>query len=71
MLYSNLEILKIIEKECRAYPDLRFGQILRSLEVVVDCYTYKRDQYGTSLTDTYWKDEYYLKSEDLLKRISK
>jgi hypothetical protein len=55
---ANLEIIRLIYAYVENYPDQRFGQILQNIDVV------RRSKSASTL-----EDEYYLESEELLKRV--
>ena len=55
---ANIRILIKLMEEVMRHPDWRFGQLLYNVEAV------------SQSTDVgAWKDEHFLESEDLLKRI--
>jgi hypothetical protein len=56
---ANLEIIRLIHAYAETYPDQRFGQILQNIDVV------RRSKSASTL-----EDEYYLESEELLKRVA-
>lgn len=63
-LEANREILRILSERVEALPDVRFGQLLRNLTMVLE-------RVDTTTGEIVWKDEFYLESADLLKRIEK
>jgi hypothetical protein len=58
-LEANRLIILILEQYIEEYPDTRFSQALLNLGVVVD--------WGGD--ERAWEDDFYLESEELLKRI--
>jgi hypothetical protein len=64
---ANKKIIKLIEKEIEKpfNEDIRFGQLLRNIGVVLE------DRNGLPNEPIYWYNEFYLESEELLKRIKK
>ena len=57
---ANKEILSILAGMIEDYPDQRFSQILCN-------YGFATMEYGRDFN--YWKDEFYLESTELLKRL--
>lgn len=60
---ANKEILTTLTNAMHLYPDARFGQILQFLNITIS--KINND------FNTYWVDEYYLESEELLKRMTR
>lgn len=63
-LKSNQEILAIISEAIRLHPDMRFGQLMDYLGIIMSSDL----GYNGGL---YWDDEFYLESKDLLKRMER
>lgn len=62
---ANRELVKILHSMVEAYPDQRFSQLLRNLDVVAEV----RDaQTGMPLS---WANEFHLEPEQLLARVKK
>jgi hypothetical protein len=59
---ANMKLLDILKKVIKSQPDIRFSQALCNLSMVVGL-----DSDG--LPCEAWKDEFYLESADLLKRV--
>ena len=64
---TNLEILRLMYEYAEANPDMRFGQILSGSAVIMsgEIFDPENRQLGN-----FWWDEYYLESDDLLKRVA-
>jgi len=58
-LEANLRVLDLIVKYCKRYPDQRFNQAIFNLDVVTG-------EAGSGLL----RDEYYMESTELLKRVA-
>jgi len=54
---ANVRIVEILTNAIEMYPDQRFGQIMRNLDVIEE------------INESVWKDEFYLESEELLERV--
>lgn len=63
-LEANREILRILAERVEAQPEVRFGQLLRNMAAVLE-------RVDATTGGIVWKDEFYLESTDLLKRIEK
>ncbi|KKN98444.1 hypothetical protein LCGC14_0145460 [marine sediment metagenome] len=67
---ANKLLAKMLSELVDKNPDLRFGQILRNFGFVYETSVKINPQLPAIETETvYWKDEFYLESEDLAKRI--
>lgn len=64
----NMVLIDILKEYLKEHKDIRFSQALSNLDFV------KKVQHTNECGDEgfeyqYWKDEFYLESKDLLKRI--
>ena len=59
---SNLALVEILAAAIEKHPDMRFSQILLGFGFVLN-------QPMGSSQNMVWKDEYYLESSELLKRV--
>jgi hypothetical protein len=62
-LYNRL-ICDLVIAAVEKYPEWRFGQILRNIELIIEM----RDEFGRVLG---WQDEFNTPTEDILGRIKK
>jgi hypothetical protein len=60
---ANLAIIEVLNTAALMYPNLRFGQIMSSLDVI---YTDIDKMSGQAVI----RDEYYVESEPLLNRVT-
>ena len=61
-LEANRAIIALLSAAVESSPDSRFGQILRNLEAI-------KQVIGQPPAPIHWANEFYLESEQLLKRI--
>ncbi len=68
-LECNRQLIRILSNYLEEFPDMRFSQAL------MNCYFVKQENRDKSksiygpMPDIVWQDEFYLESEELLKRI--
>jgi len=63
-LEANRKILEILKVMVETYPDQRFGQMMRNVDVVREVKIDTKE-----FTGLVWIDEFNLESEELLNRI--
>lgn len=61
------KLLNIVEE----YPDLRFSQILQNFDFVTPVEVTEVGRGGRETTSLVWRDEFYLESNELVKRVYK
>jgi hypothetical protein len=67
---ANLNILSHLAILARTCPDLRFGQLLAMVDVVVVRQAAVGDPAtGGLVVEAFWKNEFYLESVELEKRV--
>ena len=62
-LEANRELIKLLAGYSEQYPDQRFSQILQNLWIV------KPERPAHPDLGISWQNEFYMESEDLLKRV--
>jgi hypothetical protein len=68
-LEANRQILEILSKEIELQPDIRFTQLLQNLGIVKFSLQIPPGSGGWNPTFAI-EDEFYLESEELLKRLN-
>lgn len=66
---ANNELIHELIQLVNKHPDLRFGQILQNFNFVETKEVNETVDSGRKSFSLYWKDEFYLESTDLLKRV--
>lgn len=61
---ANYKILEILKQQIEQQPDIRFSQLLKNMDIVLEI----KDDFGNLLG---WAGEFYVESEWLLQRINR